>query len=369
LTYARSGGRLWKVDYSGDTAAGMSAVRTHILTRNPIFRACLCALALFLISGGLVVSAVRAAEAVFHVDVGMVVVSFTVRDEHGNYVSGLKRDAISVREDGIEQRIQSFVEASEPGPTPAPAVSVGTPGGTAAPVDTPRRATVSVAKDITAGNVFILFDTSNGMYSGFAQTEDEIESFVRNLDPRQAVAIYSFSRNMTRLARLTKDHEQAIREMRTAAAGDSTAVLNATLLTLRDAARAPGRHAVVVFSNGPDNSSIVTPADVARVAENEGAPIYIISTKPYDETAVEAFEGLANATGGKLFQAATRASQVRAFHDINADLNHTYTVTYYPQPNQNEGWRHIEVQVLGANGKGYKVTSRNGYLPMYHYGD
>jgi hypothetical protein len=35
---------------------------------------------------------------------------------------------------------------------------------------------------------------------------------------------------------------------------------------------------VIVFSNGPDNASMVAPDDVRAVAEDEGVPIYVIST-------------------------------------------------------------------------------------------
>ena len=61
-------------------------------------------------------------------------------------------------------------------------------------------------------------------------------------------------------------------------AGDDTALYNALLLTLRDAAKVPGRKVVIVFSNGPDNASMVAPDDVRAVAEDEGIPIYVIST-------------------------------------------------------------------------------------------
>ncbi len=78
--------------------------------------------------------------------------------------------------------------------------------------------------------------------------------------------------------RLTHDRSNAILGLRKAVAGDDTALYNALLLTLRDAAKVPGRKVVIVFSNGPDNASMVAPDDVRAVAEDEGIPIYVIST-------------------------------------------------------------------------------------------
>jgi len=39
------------------------------------------------------------------------------------------------------------------------------------------------------------------------------------------------------------------------------------------------RKVVVVFSNGPDNSSVVPPEDVAEFAQSAGVSIYMISTQ------------------------------------------------------------------------------------------
>ena len=53
-------------------------------------------------------------------------------------------------------------------------------------------------------NVFVLFDTSNFMYKGFVYAEDAIADFVRGLDRADSVAVYTFSRNMSRAAPLTR---------------------------------------------------------------------------------------------------------------------------------------------------------------------
>jgi Ca-activated chloride channel homolog len=292
-------------------------------------------------------------NTVFHVDAGVVVVSFTVRDSHGNYVNKLSPSQIRVREDGVEQRLNSFSEAE-----------VSSSAGSADRAADPEHAALSSMPS----SVFILFDTSNCMYETFARSEDAIENFIRHLSPSQSVAVYSFSHNMTRLARLTNDHEQAIRGLRTAAAGDSTAVLNATLLTLRDAAQVPGRKVVVIFSNGPDDSSVLNPGDVSRIAEEEGVPIYIIATR-VNKICEEAFQMLADASGGRLFLAANRPAQMDAFQAIGDDLKHTYTLTYRPGPNAKDGWRHIQIEVLGDAAKDYTVRSRTGYRPIRQIGD
>ena len=121
-------------------------------------------------------------------------------------------------------------------------------------------------------NVFVLFDTSNFMYRGFVYAEDAIADFVRGLDRADSVAVYTFSRNLSRAAILTREHGDAISGLRKSVAGDDTALYNALLLTLRDAAKVPGRKVVIVFSNGPDNASMVAPGRCPRGGRRRGHP-------------------------------------------------------------------------------------------------
>jgi VWFA-related protein len=214
-------------------------------------------------------------------------------------------------------------------------------------------------------NVFVLFDTSNFMYRGFVYAEDAIADFVRGLDRADSVAVYTFSRNLSRAATLSREHADAITGLRKSVAGDDTALYNALLLTLRDAAKVPGRRVVIVFSNGPDNASMVAPADVQAVAEDEGIPIYVISTSEVNKDPISSnvFRRLATRTGGKAYWAKTWQRQVEAFDDIREDLGNSYTVTYYPQTNPNENFRKIEVEITTDPGKKYRVHARPGYRP------
>ena len=214
-------------------------------------------------------------------------------------------------------------------------------------------------------NVFILFDTSNFMYRGFVYAEDAIADFVRGLDRADSVAVYTFSRNLSRAAPLTRDRIEAISGLRKAVAGDDTALYNALLLSLRDAAKVPGRKVVIVFSNGPDNASMVAPDDVRAVAEDEGIPIYVISTNEVNKDPISSgvFRRIATRTGGKAYWAKTWQKQVEAFESIREDLGNSYTITYYPAPNPNEGFRKISVEIVSDVGKKYRVRARPGYRP------
>lgn len=305
----------------------------------------------------------EAQRPTFRVKVDMVVLTFTVTDNRGRYINGLKPGDFRILEDGIPQRVSTFAEGSRP------AVQVLPDGQTRpiVPSEEPSGAQPApVSADGLVGtNVFILFDTSNYMYRGFVYASDAIADFVRGLDRADSVAVYTFSRNLSRTSVLTSDRTAAIVGLRKAVAGDDAALYNAMLLTLRDAAKVPGRKVLIVFSNGPDNASMIAPDDVRTVAEDEGIPIYVISTNEVNKDAVSSavFQRITNRTGGKAYFARTWQKQIEAFESIREDLGNSYTVTYYPAENPNEGFRRISVEVTSDVAKRYRVRARPGYRP------
>lgn len=298
----------------------------------------------------------------FTVKVDMVVLSFTVTDNKGRYINGLKPSDFRILEDGIPQKLSTFSEGNRP---PVQILE----DGSARPFqasETGDETRGGISTDAFVGtNVFVLFDTSNYMYRGFVYASDAIADFVRGLDRADSVAVYTFSRNLNRTAKLSNDRNQVLQGLRNAVAGDEAALYNALLLSLRDAAKVPGRKVVIVFSNGPDSASMVAPDDVRAVAEDEGIPIYVISTSDMnrDPISTGVFRRLSSRTGGKTFFAKTWQKQVEAFEAIREDLGNSYTVTYYPQPNPNEGFRRITVEVLTDAARRYRVSARPGYRP------
>jgi Ca-activated chloride channel homolog len=295
----------------------------------------------------------------FRVKVDMVVLSFTITDNKGHYINGLKPKDFRILEDGIPQKFNTFADGDKPPMNVAA-------DGTLQPMQVSEAGKVEGRPDAFVGtNVFLLYDTSNYMYRGFVYASDAIADFIRGLDRADSVAVYTYSRNLSRAAPLTKERNNAIFGLRNAVAGDDSALYNCLLLTLRDAARVPGRKVVIVFSNGPDNASMVAPDDVRAVAEDEGIPIYVISTNEVtkDPVSSNVFKRISTGTGGKSYFAKTWQKQVEAFEAIREDLGNSYTITYYPQPNPNEGFRKIAVEVVSDSGKKYRVQARPGYRP------
>ena len=302
--------------------------------------------------------------------VDMVQLNVAVTDSKGNYVTGLRPQDFVVTEDGIKEKIATFGEGNEPTRR-----LLDIAQAEAQPANQPRdppqgsgahQPTATFGSLVAGANVFILFDTSNYMYRGFVFAQDAIADFVRSLESADNVAFYSYSRDLSRAASLTSDRSQVLRGVRSTVAGDDAALYNCLLLTVKDAAKYTGRKMIVVFSNGPDNASMVPPEDVAELAQYSGIPIYMISTEQakLEPVSTAVFERMTAATGGKAYFAKTWRDQKRAFASIRDDLGHLYSLSYYPQANPNRGWRSVTVKLVGEHLKKYHIRTRNGYRPQ-----
>ena len=265
-------------------------------------------------------------------------------------------------EDGISQRLAAFGEGSS-APVRVSEVSVsGGPEATKA--ELPDTLELPVGESFAGANVFVLFDTSNFMYRSFVYAEDAIADFIRGLDEADSVALYGFSRNLTRHANLTDDRLEAIKGLRRSVAGDETALYNALLLTLRDAAKVSGRKVVIVFSNGPDTASTVGPDDVGAIAEDEGIPIYVISTKDLNKDPISsnAFRRITSRTGGRAYFAKT-ATAIGSLREHPRRAGQLYTMAYIRSRIRTAVGATSKWRTDGPDLNKYRVRTRNGYRP------
>jgi Ca-activated chloride channel homolog len=316
-----------------------------------------------LLIGGGHSNAVAQTSPDIRVVVNMVQLNVAVTDKKGNYVTGLKPGDFEITEDGIVEKPAVFAEGNEP------AQNVAVPSDPGSPANGDHSAEnlppSNFRELINGANVFVLFDTSDYMYRGFVFAQDAITEFIRSLEAADKIAFYSYSRDLSRAAPLTADRRQVLEAVRSTVAGDQAALYNCLLMTLKDASLNTGRKVVVVFSNGPDNSSVVPPEDVAEFAQSAGVSIYMISTQQarLEPVSTAVFDRMTAATGGKAYFAKNWKDEHLAFASIRDDLAHLYSLSYYPKPNPNNGWRTITVRLVGDRFKSDKVRTRSGYRP------
>ncbi|MGB8581480.1 MAG: VWA domain-containing protein [Candidatus Sulfotelmatobacter sp.] len=303
-----------------------------------------------------------------HVVVNLVQLNVAVTDKNGSYLTGLKPTDFVVTEDGITEKIATFAEGNEPAVSLVDSADPKGSSDASHPSKdfSPPNSSPALTSLVAGANVFLLFDTSNYMYRGFVFAQDAIAEFVRSLGTADKIAFYSYSRDLSRAAALTADRGQVLRAVRSTVAGDEAALYNTLLLTLKDASQSQGRKVVVVFSNGPDNSSVVPPEDVSEFAQSAGVSIYMISTQEarLEPVSTAVFDRMTAATGGKAYFAKNWKDEKQAFASVRDDLQHLYSLSYYPKYNPNSGWRTITVKLVGEHLKKHKIRTRSGYRPQ-----
>jgi VWFA-related protein len=117
-----------------------------------------------------------------------------------------------------------------------------------------------------------------------------------------------------------------------------------------------GRPLVVVFSDGVDHGSWLTPEDALAAAKAEDVVIDYVEA----EGALTFLQPIAETTGGRGWPAKSWDKLARAFVDALEEFRSRYRVRYEPSGVARPGWHALSVRL--APGVGGKVRARPGYL-------
>jgi VWFA-related protein len=130
------------------------------------------------------------------------------------------------------------------------------------------------------------------------------------------------------------------------------------------------RRALVVLTDGIDNASRLSPADVSRIASAIDVPVYILAiVQPVDLQGTNGtgdvrptghqgtLSDLARWTGGQLLSTTNPSESSQASRRVVEELRHQYLIAF--EPGKEPGWHPIEVRVRNRD---YTVQARGGYV-------
>jgi len=268
------------------------------------------------------------------VDVALVVLPATVIDRRGGFVSDLSQQDFEVYENGVLQRIRLFRNDDIP-------VTVGLV------VDHSSTMGPKLAEVTAAARTFV--QSSN--------RDDEM--FVVNFNEKVSLGLPSTVRFTNNTAELGSAIEAA-------PAGGQTALYDAIAKGLEELqAGSQDKKVLIVVSDGGDNASTHSLAEVMKLAGQSNAVIYTVGL--FDENDQDRNPGvlkhLAQATGGEAFLPDKLDEVVAVCERIARDIRHQYTIGYVPINLSRDGvYRAIRV-VARANDHGrLSVRTRTGYI-------
>jgi VWFA-related protein len=127
------------------------------------------------------------------------------------------------------------------------------------------------------------------------------------------------------------------------------------------------RQILVVVSDGGDNASATTRAQVLANAQASNAVIYTVAlVDPLDTEADPGFlEELSQMSGGQAFRPKNIAAVGNVLQQIARDIRNMYTLGYVPEQStiqRKDELRRVSVDATLPTGKKLKVRTRRAYM-------
>jgi len=283
------------------------------------------------------------------VDVNMVSVGFSVRDSRGALVNTLTKDDIEVFEDGVQQKIAFFARSQ----------------------DVP----------LTLG---LIVDASDSQEHFRKRHEKDLEVFLQQvLGPKDRAFLLCFGNHLRLLNDFTQSGTAMLENLklyekkadRFPELGPKedrdlgTAFYDSIFYSVTEKlANEEGRKALLMFSDGEDNSSSHDMMTTIEAAQAENVLVYTIrytvSKKNGEFTArnqygIRVMDRIARETGGAHIDAKTSDPKTY-FHQIAEELRSSYELAYYPTNHKkDDAFRKITVRPKQED---LRVRMKTGYF-------
>jgi Ca-activated chloride channel family protein len=349
---------MWKheatIRISGRTERTFSAERNFVKTRGRKVGGA----GAFLFSSLLVIlgSGLAFSQEPIHVAVNLVNVAFSVRDSRGALVENLRKEDVEVLEDAVPQKISFFAKST----------------------DVP----------LTLG---LIVDVSGSQDHFTKQHEQDLQVFLKEvLGPKDRAFLVTFANHIRLISDFSPSGSEIIERMKMYKQRDKgkdkkkhvefpelgptenrdlgTAFYDSIYYSVTEKlARENGRRAVLLFSDGEDNSSSHDMMTTIEKAQAENVLVYAIRYTEKEHGQLTArnkygtsvMDRIAKETGGAHIDAEVTDPHTY-FRQIAEELRTSYELGYYPtNSGKDETFRKIVIRPKPA---GVKVRTKTGYF-------
>jgi len=267
-----------------------------------------------------------------------VLLPVQVFDAKGRFVENLSQNDFQVHVEGVTVEIDTF--------------------------DRDDTAPVSLA---------FLVDTSGSMHLAgkLEHAKDAVRAILSRRRPGDDFALFAFSEDEVRqVAPFSADTTKLLRELGELEASGRTALFDAVAATpSRMLAGRNGKRAIILFTDGVDNASRLTPVQMAEILQEVSIPVFAIGMKnaAFDrltdderrDLALENLKILASASGGQMLLAGGDDDLRPMAEKINAETRKQYLLGFAPSGRGDPKYRIIMVSV--ARPGHWVIRARRGY--------
>jgi VWFA-related protein len=258
------------------------------------------------------------------VDTNLVLVPVTVCDPLNRPVTGLEKEHFKVFDDHVEQTVTHFAMDDEP-------VAVG-----------------------------LVFDISGSMGPKLRLSRLAAAAFFKTANQEDEFFLVEFNDQPKMVVSLTRDVEEIQNQLTFAQSKGRTALLDAIFLSLHEMKKSTkNKKALLIISDGGDNSSRYTEGEVKNLVRESDVLIYAIGVfepdnargrTPEEAAGPGLLNDVAEQTGGRHFPA-TPSELPDIAAKIGVELRNRYVLGFSPTAQQRDGkYHHVQVKVVPPRG-------------------
>ena len=272
----------------------------------------------------------------------LVLIPVTVTDPVNRFVTGLAKEDFNVFEDNQRQEIASF--SSEDAP-----LSVG-----------------------------VVFDCSGSMGAKLEKSRQAVAEFVKRANPQDEFFLVQFNDSANLVQSFTTVAEEIQNRLAFTVSKGRTALLDAVYRSLHEMKKARNpRKALLVISDGGDNSSRYTEREIKNRVKEADVQIYAIgifepvghrSRTPEELAGPGLLSEIAEQTGGRQYPVEDMNDLADVSAKIGVELRNQYILGYSPANQQRDG-RYRRVQVKLNQPKGLPPLRAYWRMGYYAPGD
>jgi VWFA-related protein len=228
-------------------------------------------------------------------------------------------------------------------------------------------------QEVPGLSIALLFDASGSMAGQFIHAREAASLVLNALDPvRDEAAVFRFDTRLDETVPFTTGLKQLPASLSAVVPFGATSLFDAVARTAeRVAVRDGRRHAVVVFTDGLDNASHLTPSQVSGIASSIDVPVYVVgvvsslddptsdnATPSASKTALSGeLANLAAWTGGGAWVASGPSQREYVARAILDELRHQYLIAI--ESSVEPGWHPLTIRMRNPD---LIAHARSGYI-------
>ena len=207
-------------------------------------------------------------------------------------------------------------------------------------------------------NVILALDMSDSLTDeAVLHLRQAGRALLEGLAPDDRAGLLTFSHAITRRSRLSTDIRSVQAALDAAKPAGATALVDASHAAMTMAVSPGARGLVVVFSDGLDTTSWLSPGLVLATARRSEVVVYGVAVgRSFGE---DFLDDLTETTGGRLLEVQSTDKLRATFLQILDEFRHRYLVSFTPEGVARAGWHRLQVRVKVRDAA---VRARAGYM-------